>query len=122
MWIISTEGFFSIVRKPEDVDSEMLTVRGRVKADLERLKTMYLPLASSISENERADYRYRFRTKASDVGEALSHMAVNIDYENFKNAVEKRQSWIRHEVYGLVWQVLNQLSICDSTLAEEDPW
>jgi hypothetical protein len=113
MWLISTEGFFSIVRKPEDVELGLLTIRGRVRADLERLKTMYLPKASSISEDDRADYRYRFRAKASDIGEALARMAVNIDYENFKNAVEKRQGWTRHEVYGLVWQVLCQLYLYD---------
>jgi hypothetical protein len=118
MWLISTEGFFSIVRKPEDVDSEMLTVRGRVRLDLESLKNRYLPDVALISEDEMADYRYRFRAKASDVGEALSCMAANIDYANFKDAVEERQGLIRHEVYGLVWQVLCQLSLCD--LGTED--
>jgi hypothetical protein len=113
MWIISTTGFFSIVRKPEDVELGLLTIRGRVRADLERLKTMYLPKASSISEDERADYRYRLRAKVFDVGEALGRMAVDINYANFKSAVEERQGWTRHEVYVLVWQVLRQLIACE---------
>lgn len=120
MWVVSTEGFFSIVRKPEDVDSETLTVRGRVRADLENLKNRYLPEASQISEDEKADYRYRLRAKASDVGKALGRMAGGIDYGNFKDAVEERHGWIRHEVYGLVWQVLCQLSLCDLETKDEE--
>jgi hypothetical protein len=119
MWIITTEGFFSIVRKPGDEKDGILTVRGRVRADLESLKSRFLPKASQISEDERADYRYRFRAKASDIGQALGCMAGGIDYENFKDAVGERQGWTRYEIYGLVWQVLCQLSICDAGLKKQ---
>jgi len=40
MWLITNFGFFSVVQKPGD---DMLTVRSRVKADLEELQNRYIP-------------------------------------------------------------------------------
>jgi hypothetical protein len=118
MWILTTLGFYSVVRKPEDEKEGMLTVRGRVRGDLEGLKRKYLPDSSPISEDELADYRYRFRVKAANLGEALSRMAGDIDYRSFKRAVAERQGLMRHDIYLLVWQVLRQLYACDQELEE----
>jgi hypothetical protein len=118
MWILTTFGFFSVIQKPEDKEKEMLTVRGRVRADLEALRSMYLPDASPISEDERADYRYRIQINAATFGATLSRVVGDIDYCNFKNAVAERQGLTRHDLYLLVWQVLHQLNICDLGMGE----
>jgi hypothetical protein len=120
MWILTDFGFFSVVRKPEDVEGGMLTVRGRVKADLEALRSRYLEAASPISEDMEADYRYRFRVEAGEFGTALRIIVMDIDYQNFKKAVIERQGPIRHEIYGLLWQVLSQLWLCDLGTEDEE--
>ena len=38
MWAITNFGFFSIVEKPDDEQKRTLTIRARVKADLENLR------------------------------------------------------------------------------------
>lgn len=41
MWLMTPHGFFSIVCKSDDRQKETLTVRSRVKSDLEALKNIY---------------------------------------------------------------------------------
>ena len=35
MWLITNFGFFSVVKKSEDLKSDSLTIRSRAKGDLE---------------------------------------------------------------------------------------
>jgi hypothetical protein len=42
MWLITPVGFFSIVRRPDDVADDTLTIRSRVESDLEALWEKYL--------------------------------------------------------------------------------
>ena len=101
-------GFFSIVRKPDDVGRGTLTVRARVKSDLEALGK-YLPSLSEILENAGTDYRYRSKAPDSDVASALAKMVQNLDYDNFKDEVGKKQDKDRVKIYARVWSVLNEL-------------
>ena len=98
MWILTTFGFYSVIRKPGDKESAMLKVRGRARADLESLKDDDLPEAKLISENDRANYTYRLRVNAADFGAAITRMVADIDYSNFKDAIARRQGSVRHEV------------------------
>jgi hypothetical protein len=50
MWLITPIGFYSIICKPGDAEAETLTVRARVKSDLEALRQEYLPSLGTISE------------------------------------------------------------------------
>ena len=59
MWLITPLGFFSVVRKPTDVEAKTLTVRARVRSDLEALKANYLPQLGAIQESRVNDYRFR---------------------------------------------------------------
>jgi hypothetical protein len=119
MWIVTNFGFFSVVRKPDDVEGDMLTIRGRVRADLEALKSTYLPDAAPITEDKRADYRYRFKTTAFDFGVAMNRIALEIDYDNFKESVAVKQGWNRHDIYSQVWSVLRHLYCCDQEQPKE---
>jgi hypothetical protein len=106
MWLITPIGFYSIVCKPDDSDAETLTIRARVKSDLEALRQEYLPSLETISEDTGTDYRFRAKAKHNEVGRALAQMAQQLDYGNFKNEVANRQGKCRAQVYHKVWDVL----------------
>jgi len=109
MWIITNIGFFSIVEKPEDAEGGTLTIRSRVRSDLENLRDRYLPGMGEILESERSDYRFRAVAPREAVSEAMAKLVAGIDYGNFKDAVAQRQGYGRAEVYGHVWGQLYRL-------------
>ena len=45
MWLFTNFGFFSVVQKPGERD---LTVRSRLRSDLERLRERYLPTLGPV--------------------------------------------------------------------------
>jgi hypothetical protein len=103
MWLITTTGFYSIVQKPGE---KSLTIRSRVKKDLEVLRDKYLPDLGEIVKNENTDYRYRTIISHAELAEATAHMIQDIDYDNFKNTVAKVQGHNRAHVYSNVWEDL----------------
>jgi ADP-ribose pyrophosphatase YjhB (NUDIX family) len=109
MWLITPTGFFSIVCKPGDVKAGTLTIRARVKSDLEALRQQCLPSLGKVTENEGTDYPYRAKAKRSEVAKALAQMVEQLDYDNFKNEVAEKQGHRRAKVYHGVWDVLYDL-------------
>jgi hypothetical protein len=105
MWLITPSGFFSIVRKPDDT-SGTLTIRARVKSDLEGLRQGFLPGLGPIEENTGTDYRYRAKALRTELADALAQMVQGIDYVNFKDEVAAKQGYSRASIYGKVWQAL----------------
>jgi hypothetical protein len=112
MWIVTDTGFFSVVKASGGNDGA-LSIRGRVKADLEGLRRKHLPGAGPVIDQNRADYPYSMRVSAAEFGEALDRIVNDIDYEDFRSTVEKRQGWIRHDIYEQVRSILRQLYCCD---------
>lgn len=102
MWVITTRGFYSVVR--DDDDHDMLLVRARVREDLERLRDLLPDLEPW--HDLAADYAWRARVQRAEWAYALGAMAGEIDYRNFKDAVGERQGRARAGVYGRVWGVL----------------
>lgn len=110
MWVFSTRGFYSAVEKYEDRREQMVTVRARVKADLERL----LPL---LPEDQRkpyrkrgySDYPWRIRCKREDWALAVARMAMEVDYVNFKDKVRMVLGLKREHVYHNIWSDLLDL-------------
>jgi hypothetical protein len=109
MWLITPVGFFSVVRKPMDIKNKTLTVRARVRSDLEALKAQYLPELGSIQESKVNDYRYRAVAPQATVAAAMAHLIEDLDYANFKDEVKKRQGADRAHLYHDVWDVLYRL-------------
>jgi 8-oxo-dGTP pyrophosphatase MutT (NUDIX family) len=109
MWLITPTGFFSIVCKPGDKQAGMLTIRARVKSDLQALRDQCLPSLGTITENEGTDYPYRAKAKRGQVATALAQMVQQLDYDNFKNEVAKKQGHQRAKAYHEVWDVLYDL-------------
>lgn len=88
-----------------DKERGTLTIRARVRADLERLSA-YVPDMSDTVESDDSDYRYRAVAKREAVMAAMATLVADIDYDNFKSEVASRQGYRRAAVYGDVWDVL----------------
>jgi hypothetical protein len=105
MWLFTPFGFFSVVQKKNESD---LTIRSRVRADLEALQARYLPKCGQIIDGGGTDYQFRVKTSHTDLAGAMAQIVKDIKYNNFKDAVEDEQGRKRHDVYLKVWRVLDQ--------------
>ncbi len=102
MWLITTQGFYSAVEHRDDPD--VLIVRTRAQADIEALRAQ-IPSIEPF-EDPTADYRWRALVRRVDWVGAVSELAAEIDYPNFKNAVGERQGHGRASIYSKVWKAL----------------
>ena len=109
MWIITPIGFFSVVQKPGDAAGNTLTIRARVRSDLEALRKTCLPSMGDITESTTSDYRFRAVAPRADIAAAMASMVNALDYSNFKNQVTKVQGAERAKLYHDVWDVLYRL-------------
>src|SRR5665213_2122598 len=99
MWVITNFGFFSIVEKPADKKEHSLTVRARVKSDLEHLRDKFLSDVGPIIEDAGTDYKFRAKVSRLDLATALSQIVLDIDYSNFKNSVAATHGVERATLY-----------------------
>ncbi len=106
MWLFTNFGFFSVVQKPGDA---ILTIRARVRADLDRLRSGYLPQLGETRAGEGTDYPYRASASHAEVAAAMARIAEDIDYSNFKSKVSKTQGQRRSHAYMAVWDALYDL-------------
>jgi 8-oxo-dGTP pyrophosphatase MutT (NUDIX family) len=106
MWMIGRDGFVSIVQKPGDAAKGQLTLRARVRADLEALRSSVLPELSAIAAHVGSDYPYRATAPRESVANAMAECVRKIDYANFKKAVAQEHGHARAAVYGDVWHAL----------------
>lgn len=109
MWLMTPVGFFSVVRKPTDVELETLTVRARARSDLEALKARYLPELGAIQESLVNDYRFRAVAPKVAVARAVARLVQDLDYSNFKDEVYRQQGAPRARLYHDVWATLHRL-------------
>jgi hypothetical protein len=103
MWLFTSFGFFSIVRK---TDGPQLTIRSRTRSDLLRLRQHYLPQASTPTSQAGADYPWRMLCDDSDLAAAMPRIVADIDYANFKDEVALITGKARAKSYGQVWCAL----------------
>ena len=107
--MITTFGFFSVVQKPGDAEAGQLTIRSRVRADLDCLREQYLPSLGQTETDQGTDYKFRAKARKADVAAAAAKAIESIDYGNFKDAVKDQQGSARASTYGEVWNVLYPL-------------
>ena len=96
MWIFLPKSFISVVQKPGDTD--VLTVRARIKGDIESV----FPQAK-VEVNQGSDYKYRARVPRAAVAQVLHDQVMNLDWSNFKGAVKAKK---RHDAYMDVWSAM----------------
>jgi hypothetical protein len=110
MWLIApTVGFYSIVRKPWDVERDTLTIRARVRQDLVNLKNRYIPDLSDIVEDPRADYLCRATASRLSVASAMAAITADIDYDNVKDRAAEVHGDQRAAIYLAAWSALRRL-------------
>lgn len=117
MWLITPVGFFSVVRKPTDIQAQTLTVRARARSDLEALKAEYLPELGPIQESKVNDYRFRSVAPQAAVAQGMARLVQELNYSNFKDEVAKRQGHDRAYLYHDVWSTLYRLQKPETTPA-----
>jgi hypothetical protein len=105
MWLFTTKGFYSVVEHRED--SDYVLVRARVRKDLEAL-IQHMP-TMKILETKNADYRYRAVVPRREWLATMLEIGDEIDYDNFKDAVKRRQGKKRADTYMRVWSAMLQL-------------
>lgn len=111
--MFSQDGFFSItaydpVKGGDRVDAgDLIVVRGRVRADLERVATRIGD--GEVLSTPRADYAYRMVVPRRSWASYLEAAVDEIDYVNFKDRVRGRLGSFRHDVLLSVWVTLRRL-------------
>ncbi len=118
MWLFTTIRFFSVVQKPGDTD---LTVRARVRADLDALRAKYLPAMTAPVDHGGTDYPWRANVSHAGFAAALGELAGAIDYANFKDAVAARQGHDRARVYSKVWSAVTHLEALPAMVPPRSP-
>lgn len=97
MWIFLPKSFISVVQKPGDTD--VLTVRARIKGDIEAV----FPQAK-VEANQGTDYKYRARVPREAVAKALHDQVMGLNWSNFKGTVKAKK---RHDAYMNVWSAMH---------------
>ena len=96
MWIFLPESFISVVQKPGDTDT--LTVRARIKGDIESV----FPEAC-VEADKGTDYKYRARVSRQAVAQVLHDQVMDLNWGTFKGEVKDRK---RHDAYMNVWRAM----------------
>ena len=95
MWLITNQGFVSIVQKHDDIDT--LTVRARVKGDIARV----FP-GTKETAGGGTDYAYRAKVPREQVAKAIHDQIMGIGYDNFKNSIKDDD---HHDLCASIWSV-----------------
>jgi hypothetical protein len=101
MWLMTKYVFYSIVQKMPDE----YHVRARERKDLENLIAIVLIHDCNIRESSHTDYAVRIILKKAEIFKILVVLGNNIDYDNFKDMIDRTPNQAR-KPYHTVWQVL----------------
>jgi len=111
MWLITTQGFLSVVRNLDsNGPDDALLVRGRVRADLERFADFAAQRGArpAVVETPNADYGFRLTTSRESLVAYLAEQVGALDYPNFKNEVARTDPRRAHVCMD-VWTALRKL-------------
>lgn len=106
MWLFTTIGFFSVVRKDGE---QHLTVRARSSADLDRLRTNFMPELSATISKAGTDYPFRATISPQAFATGMALIGESIGYHNFKDEVAAKMGKKRAGTYNKVWSVLREI-------------
>jgi len=105
MWLFTTIGFFSIVDN-QDSGPDEVTVRARVREDLDAMREKFMPELTETLALPGRDYQYRAYISKADFAVGMARVASAVSYDNFKSEVGQKQGHGRASVYSRVWSVL----------------
>jgi hypothetical protein len=102
MWIITTTGFFSVVR----ADRRRMQIRARARQDLTKLKRRF-KIETDIIFTPHADYPVRIIVTRAQWKHCMAGFARDPGrYTNFKKAVSDP---VRADIYLDVWDQLREI-------------
>ncbi len=100
MWIFTKNAFLSVVADRNDPTSDTLLVRARRAGDIENV----FGGETEVFSVPGSDYAFRAWVPRQDVSQAMFDGVQELDYSNFKNAIEDRSY---HDAALDVWFVMN---------------
>ncbi|GMV11400.1 MAG: hypothetical protein AMXMBFR55_31340 [Gemmatimonadota bacterium] len=121
MWLFTKHGFFSAVcarqgdgAHGQPVDTSRMMVRARLRPHLEALTARFPDELEGceIVETKRSDYAFRLFVGKAAWTRVAAALAEEIDYDNFKDEVEKYQGDDGagyHHALGDIWSVMYEL-------------
>ncbi|MBF0350930.1 MAG: hypothetical protein HQM11_07845 [SAR324 cluster bacterium] len=107
MWLMTTSGFFSIVRKYSKAHDEIrYHVRSRSKKDLENLLKL-----SKVNEDilvfRNSDYPHRICVQKSQYEQIMQALMAEVEYSNFKSEVGRIPDQRHKEIaYHKIWAIM----------------
>lgn len=112
MWLFTTAGFFSIVRKSHpSAKGRPVQVRARNRADLVRLVKLagITGAEAEIIDTPNADYCARLAIKDKTLGLVMSKLGDTIEYDNFKNSIaatpdQRDKLHALHDIWGVMYR------------------
>lgn len=113
MWLMTTDGFYSI--RKNAARGDLMTVRARNRKDLLRLKRRLRRLAvlgrdpaadARIVYGAGTDYPFRMEVPRRYVQALAADLIGEIEYGNFKDAVRERLGKRYADVMGEIWAAL----------------
>ena len=104
MWIMTQEGFFSVVEHRDD--PSLVLVRARCVEDITALCKRTGRSPAAAERNLAADYEWRITIAREEFEQIVVGMVADIDYDNFKNSVKSPN---HKRAYMRVWEVLLSL-------------
>lgn len=110
MWIFTKDGFFSVVQKPGQKGSDMVTIRSRDKKDL--LNLVKVIGQHVIVDGGGTDYEFRLICHKRAFKTYLANQVNEIDYDNFKHEVQikdKKRASIYLEIWGAMTRVAKSI-------------
>ena len=110
MWLFTRGSFISAVQKS---GTDCITVRARIKMDLDNLRKDFMPALSETIAYAGSDYPFRSTISKNDFSEGLKAIALDIDYDNFKGVVGETSGLQREFIYSKVWATLLELEALD---------
>ena len=96
MWMMTKFGAFSCVEWSEEPYEGFIVVRARMPGDIDRLREV-MPKLSAEALSPMADYRYRAWIDKAGFAAGMAALALEVDYGNFKNEVEKTDLPVRYK-------------------------
>jgi len=107
MWLMTKQGFYSIVQHKQLEDRFM--VRSRARKDLANLKVLLGDTLGGVEvvETPHNDYRYRIIVTGEQKAAILDALGKEIDYPNFKSEIARRPDQAdKLDAYHDIWAVM----------------
>lgn len=118
MWIFTTDGFFSVVQHKDD--SNILQIRGRVRADLENLAGKVGYDSDDVFEIDGADYLYRLNLPRGTFAGYMLEAVDDITYTTDVKGTLSKDDKPRKRALMSIWRAMSKLQPRPPYMTEGD--